>query len=43
MERNQLVGMAAASLSDLMKHRPEYRAKARQDIQIFERIEDRGA
>lgn len=32
MARNQLIEMATASLSVLMKDRPEYRAEARQDI-----------
>ena len=35
MARNQLIDMATASLSDLMKDRPEYRAEARQDIQFM--------
>ena len=35
MARNQLIDMATASLSDLMKNRPEYRAEARQDIQFM--------
>lgn len=35
MARNQLIDMATASLSDLMKDRPEYRTEARQDIQFM--------
>lgn len=35
MARNQLIEMAMASLSDLMKDRPEYRAEARQDMQFM--------
>ena len=35
MARNQLIDMATASLSDLMKDRPEYRAEARQDMQFM--------
>ena len=35
MARNQLIDMATASLSDLMKDCPEYRAEARQDIQFM--------
>mgnify|MGYP003295396530 CR=1 FL=1 len=35
MARNQLIDMATASLSDLMKGRPEYRAEARQDMQFM--------
>ena len=33
--RNQLIEITTASLSDLMKDRPEYRTKARQDIQFM--------
>lgn len=35
MARNQLIDMATASLSDLMKDRPGHRAEARQDIQFM--------
>lgn len=35
MARNKVIEMATASLSDLMKDRPEYRAEARQDIQFM--------
>lgn len=35
MARNQVIEMATSSLSDLMKDRPEYRTKARQDIQFM--------
>ena len=33
--RNQLIEMATASLSDLMKEHPEHRAEARQDLQFL--------
>ena len=33
--RNQLIEMATASLSDLMKEHPEHRAEARQDLQVL--------
>ena len=35
MARNQIIEMATASLSDLMKEHPEHRAKARQDLQLL--------
>lgn len=35
MARNQLLDMATASLSDLIKEHPEHRAEARQDIQFM--------
>lgn len=35
MARNQLIEMATASLSDLMKEHPEYRAEARQNLQFL--------
>lgn len=35
MERNQLIEMATASLSDLMKDQPERRAEVRQDLQFL--------
>ena len=35
MARNQLIELATASLSDLMKEHPEYRAEARQDLQFL--------
>ena len=35
MARNQLIDIATASLSDLMKERPEQRAEARQDRQFL--------
>ena len=35
MARNQLIEMATASLSDLMKEHPEHRAEARQDLQFL--------
>lgn len=35
MARNQLIEMATASLSDLMKEHPEYRAEAKQDLQFL--------
>ena len=35
MARNQLVDMATASLSDLMKEHPEHRAEAKQDLQLL--------
>lgn len=35
MARNQLIEMATASLSDLMKDHPEYRAEAKQDLQFL--------
>ncbi len=35
MARNKVIEMATASLADLMKDRPEYRAEARQDIQFM--------
>ena len=34
MARNQLIDMATAFLSDLMKDHPEQRARARQDRQF---------
>ena len=34
MARNQLIEMATASLSDLMKEHPEHRAEAKQDLQF---------
>ena len=34
MARNQLIELATASLSDLMKEHPEHRAEARQDLQF---------
>lgn len=40
MARNQLIDMATASLSDLMKDRPEYRTEARQDIQFMNAIQN---
>ena len=40
--RNQLIEMATASLSDLMKEHPEHRAEAKQDFTAFERPEDGG-
>ncbi len=33
--RNQLIEIATASLSDLMKERPEHRTEARQDLQLL--------
>lgn len=33
--RNQLIEIAMASLSDLMKERPEHRTEARQDLQLL--------
>ena len=35
MARNQLIELATASLSDLMKGHPEHRAEARQDLQLL--------
>ena len=35
MARNQLIEMATASLSDLMKEYPEHRAEAKQDLQLL--------
>ena len=35
MARNQLIEMATASLTDLMKEHPEHRAEARQDLQFL--------
>ena len=35
MARNQLIEMATASLSDLMKEHPEHRAAAKQDLQFL--------
>lgn len=35
MARNQIIEMATASLSDLMKEHPEYRAEAKQDLQLL--------
>ena len=35
MARNQLIDMATASLSDLMKEYPEHRAEAKQDLQLL--------
>ena len=35
MTRNQLIELATASLSDLMKEHPEYRAEVRQDLQFL--------
>jgi len=35
MARNQLIEMATASLSDLMKEHPEHRAEAKQDLQFL--------
>ena len=35
MARTQLIELATASLSDLMKEHPEYRAEARQDLQFL--------
>ena len=35
MARNQLIEMATASLSDLMKGHPEHRAEAKQDLQFL--------
>ena len=35
MTRNQLIELATASLSDLMKEHPEHRAEARQDLQFL--------
>ena len=35
MARNQLIEMATASLSDLMKEHPEHRAEAKQDLQLL--------
>ena len=35
MSRNQLIEMATASLSDLMKEHPEHRAEAKQDLQFL--------
>ena len=35
MARNQLIDMATASLSDLMKEHPEHRAEAKQDLQLL--------
>ena len=33
--RNQLIEIATASLSDLMKEHPEHRAEAKQDLQLL--------
>lgn len=35
MARNQLIDMATASLSDLIKKRPEQQTKVRQDLQFL--------
>ena len=35
MARNQLIEMATASLSDLMKEHPEHREEAKQDLQFL--------
>ena len=35
MARNQIIEMATASLSDLMKEHPEHRAEAKQDLQLL--------
>ena len=35
MARNQLIELATASLSDLMKDQPEHRAEVRQDLQLL--------
>ena len=35
MARNQLIELATASLSDLMKEHPEHRAEAKQDLQLL--------
>ena len=35
MARNQLIEIATASLSDLMKEHPEHRAEAKQDLQLL--------
>lgn len=35
MAQNQLIEMATASLSDLMKGHPEHRAEARQELQFL--------
>ena len=35
MARNQLIELATASLSDLMKEHPKHRAEARQDLQFL--------
>ncbi len=35
MAQNQLIEMATASLSDLIKEHPEHRAEARQDLQFL--------
>ena len=35
MARNQLIELATASLSDLMKEHPEHRAEAKQDLQFL--------
>ena len=35
MARNQIIDMATSSISDLMKNKPEYRSKARQDMQFL--------
>ena len=35
MARNQIIEMATASLSDLMKEEPEHRAEAKQDLQLL--------
>ena len=35
MARNQLIELATASLSDLMKEHPEHRAEARQNLQFL--------
>ena len=35
MARNQLIELATAFLSDLMKEHPEHRAEARQDLQLL--------
>ena len=35
MARNQIIEMATASLSDLMKEHPEYRAEAKPDLQLL--------
>lgn len=35
MARNQIIEMATASLPDLMKEHPEYRAEAKPDLQLL--------
>lgn len=35
MARNQIIEMVTVSLSDLMKEHPEYRAEAKQDLQLL--------